>query len=236
MQELQERSGQTRRRLLGYVGYLTFHQRYQAEKRTLFERWLALPAPPPLPLRANLQDQPAITVHSGTPPPGDRLPDEVSLFLSDMGQFQRKWQLAQMVTWEFPMPQGPLLSVPLKMAAQLLGPDQLVSTSPVSYDAPSSEDEREAIRNQQKQAARMAGLSGDFPLSGLGGRGDDASAREDAFRLWLIEKTVRSRYGSPRGLVVRLMTAFEELLGCGQERIKQLRRLYLPFLGVPGLA
>ncbi|MHB1427010.1 MAG: hypothetical protein ACYC3I_27965 [Gemmataceae bacterium] len=225
-----------RRRLLGYVGFLAFKEQFQAEKETLRARWLALPDRPPFPILANVHDKPAIPILPGTLSPCDCLSEEVSSFLDDLGRFQRKWQLMQMATWDLPMPQGPLASMPLGVAMNLLGPDQLVSTSPAFYDPPSSEDEREARRNQQRQAANMAGLSGNFPLAGLGGRGNDASSEADAFRLWLIEKTVRTRYGFPRGLTARLMVAFEDILSCGQDRIKQLRRIYSPFLRFPTLS
>jgi hypothetical protein len=233
LEQLGPRIDQVRRRLLGSVGFLTFNPQYQAEKETLRARWLALPDRPLLPIRANVHDQPAIPVLPGALSPRDRLSDEVGSFLDDLGRFQRKWQLMEMVTWDLPIPQGPLASMPLGVAVNLLGSDQLVSTSTAFYDPPSSEDEREARRNQQRQAAKRAGLSGTFPLAGLGGRGNDASAEEDAFRLWLMEKTVRIRYGSRHGLAARLVTAFGEILNCGQERVKQLRQISLPFLGAP---
>jgi integrase len=219
IEELGPRAGQAHHRLLGHVGYLTFHKEYQAGRQSLEERWLALPTRPPFPLRAGLRDQ-TFDVTSA----------EVSRFLDDTVTFLRRWDLVQLVTWELPLPQGPVDAVPLGPATQLLGPDQLVSTVPAYYDVPSSEDEREATRQRQKQAAEMAGLKGDYPLAGLGGRGDSAGTNESAYRLWLIESAVRSRFGAPKGLAARLISAFEEILGCGPVRVNQLRGIYLPFL------
>jgi hypothetical protein len=230
IRQLQQQTDRVRRRLLGYAGYLGFHEKYQAEKQALRARWLPLSGDLPFPLRANVHDRPPVVAPPGAVQEGVRLPDEVGLFLDDMGRFQRKWQLREMVTWDLPLPQGPLGGLPIGVALPLLGPDQLVATSPAFYDPPSSEDEREATRNQQKQAARLAGLGGDFPLAGLGGRGHDASSEADAFGLWLIETTVRTRYGSPRGLTARLVVAFGEILHCSHDRIKQIRKLYLSFL------
>jgi hypothetical protein len=230
LQKLEPQIDSVRRRLLGYVGFLTFNRQYQAEKEIMRVRWVALPDRPPLPIHANVHDQPATPSLPEALASCYPLSSEVGSFLDDLGRFQRKWQLQQMVTWDLPLPQGPLTGMPLGVTANLLGPDQLVSALPAFYDPPSSEDERKTRRTQQRQAASMVGLSGNFPLSGLGGRGDAASAEEDAFRLWLIEKTVRTRYGSPHGLTARLVVAFEDILGCGEDRIKQLRRMYLPFL------
>jgi hypothetical protein len=227
--ELEVRLAQTRRRLLGYVGYLTMNEAYKSEREVLRRQWSSLPDPPLFPISAQVHDQPPVA-SEGVVAESAPLPGEVGAFLDGMGRFLRKWQLAWMVTWDLPAPQGPIDLVPLDLAARLLGPGQLVGYRPQFFDPPASEDDREESRRRQRQAARGAGLPGDHPLAGLGGRGDDASTYESCFRLWLIEAAVRRRYREPRGLVSRLTPAFTELVGVDEERVRQLRSRYRPFL------
>src|SRR5262249_39924817 len=154
----------------------------------------------------------------------------VAQFINDLGAFLRKWQLMQLSTWDLPVPQGPLNSVTLALAAHLLGPDQLVNTVPTYYDIPSGTDVRSDIRSMQREDARSAVIDPAHPVSDIGPRDGHGSSWENAFRLWLIEETVQQRYGRPRGLVPRLISAFATMLDCSAERIEQLRKLYKPFL------
>jgi hypothetical protein len=229
-QLIDERNEQMRRRLLAYAGYVTFHSDYQKEKEALRAMWRALSCRPAFPLVANVHDQLPRPVPDTTCSVVEPLPDNVVRLLQAVGTCLRKWQLNRLVTWDLPVPQGPLVDLPLRTALRLLGPDQIVSTIPAFYDLPARENEREARQSQQQFVARQAGLEGTFPISGLGGRGADPSTEESAYRLWVLENSVRSRYGSPRGMVSRLVAAFCTLLGCEENRVKQLRRLYLPFL------
>jgi hypothetical protein len=155
MQQSQSSGEQVRRRQLGYVGYLTFNEQYQAEKARLYARWVTLPVRPWFPFLSNIDKQDSVLVQACAFLRICDLSEDVRSFLADLGQFQRTWQLAQMMTWELPLPQGPLTDVPLGLALRLLGPDQIVSTSPAYYDPPSSADERKAKRRQQKQAAAV---------------------------------------------------------------------------------
>jgi hypothetical protein len=150
--------------------------------------------------------------------------------MDEIGEFLRKYQLMELTTWELPYPQGPLADVPLDLARRLLGPGHPVSTLPAYYDVPSSQDVRQATRDQQQSAAGRAGLEGDYPVSKIGGHGDGPSAAEAAFRLWFIEQAVIGRYGKLHGLAERLGAAYYEIRGCESERVKQIRQAYLPFL------
>jgi len=233
LQGAQKQSEQARRRILGFAGYLTFNEQYQAEKESLQERWAALDVQTPLPFRANVHDQPPSFMAPSARPRGKRLPDATSTFLNDLGTFLRKWQLMELTTWDLPWPQGPLGNIPPDLVRLIHGPTHNVSTLPAFYDLPSSVQVREEIRTQQQMAAEQVGLKGDFPVTGLGGRGDGPSIEAAAFRLWLIEKTVLGRYGKPHGLAARLQVASAEILQCSEERIRQIRKVYLPFLPSP---
>ena len=158
------------------------------------------------------------------------LPEETKAFPGRHWFFLRKYQLMHLATWELPYPQGPLSAIPLESARCFLGPHQSVSTLPAYYDVPSSEDVRQATRDQQEHAAKQAGLEGVYPLSGLAGRGDQESVYEEVFRLWLLEQTVISRYGKSYGLTTKLINAFCLRHDFSPDRVRQIRKLYLPFL------
>src|SRR5262249_48658678 len=142
---------------------------------------------------------------TGQPPqPSERLPAAAVQFLDEAGAFLRKWQLSELVTWDLPLPQGPLSEIPLGVAAQLLGPDHVAFTHPSYYDIPSGTDLRGQVRDQQARVACDAGIGKDHPLTDIGPRDGRPSGYEAAFRLWLVEHAARQRYGERRGLVARL--------------------------------
>jgi hypothetical protein len=214
---------------LGRVGFLTFDLQYRRERTALQARWLALPDRPPLPLTLG----PALPVPSIDPLRQNFPSEDVSAFLHDLDGFLRKWDLIQLVTWDLPDPQGPLGGLPLGAVVNLLGPDHPVSTYPKYYDVPSGEDLRERLREMQRRAARHAGIEQEYPVTDTSARGESASSYESAFRLWLIEKSVITRYGRRRGLVGRLVHAFSEMLGVGTDRVRQLREVYRRCLDDP---
>jgi hypothetical protein len=228
--ELTKKRGDANHRLLGYAGFLTCNGEYQQEKGALYLRWSAFATLLPLPFHANAHGRVAIPVNRG-PVDVRTLPlEDAKRFLDDMSAFLRKWQLRQLVTWELPFPQGPLTSVPLSAASGVLGPSQTVTALPAFFDIPSTEDVREETRQQQQLAAHLARLDGMFPLTDVGARADRASSYEAAFRLWLTEETVRTRYGTRHGLTARLVDTFAKTLDLTLERIWQVRKKYKPFL------
>lgn len=229
VQDLQQRSASVQHRLLGYVGYITFNRGYQAEKEALRDRWLSLGNCLPFPLVA-ANYPPASVPLTEEASSAHRPSTAISSFVQDIRAFLGKWQLRQLETWDLPTPQGPLVGVQAGLVSQLLGPHHLVTALPASVETPTSEYEHDATHSYQRHGAKLAGLAGKHPLSGLGGRKIHASAEENAFRLWLLENTVRRRYDAPWGLVARLTAAFGEILKVNEERIKQLRDLYGPFL------
>ena len=223
--EAAKKSDVVRHQQVGYAGSLTFDRNYQAEKAALRERWASLAQLLPWPLRANTHEQ--------SPVPGAAvaaalaLPEEAARFVEGMGQFLRKWKLAQMVTWDLPLPQGPLAGVPLGLARHVLGPEQIVDAYPTYYDIPSNTPVREDIRDQQRLAAKRAGIGTEHPLTDISARKDRPSTPEAAFRMWFVERTVRHRYGARRGLVARLDSAFAAIFGITIERVRELAQTLL---------
>jgi hypothetical protein len=120
------------------------------------------------------------------------------------------------------------------LARRVLGPDQAVDAYPTYYDIPSATNVREEIRDQQRLAAQQAGVGPEHPLTNLSPRDGRASTPETAFRLWFLERTVRSRYSDRTGVVARLDSAFASMLGITKVtkvRVRQVRASYKPFLG-----
>jgi hypothetical protein len=229
LEKLAEKADAVRRQQLGYAGAVTFDADYQAERTRLMGRWRSLSVPLPWPLWANTHDREPMVEAPGvgaTP----ALPADVAGFLDEAGAFLRKWQLACLVTWDLPLPQGPLESIPLGLARHLLGPGQIVNAYPTWYDIPSVTNVRDEIRDQQRFAAEQAGVGTEHPLTHLSPRDGRASTPEAAFRMWFIESAVRGRYGARPGVTARLDSAFAAMFGVTTERVRQVRKHYRAFL------
>jgi hypothetical protein len=233
LSEMMQRVDQARHQLLGYAGWLTLHPAFQAEKATLRAQYAALEVRPPWPLRANTHDRQPVPIPSGEAGTVTVLPDATARFLDSAGQFLRKWQLMQLVSWELPLPQGVLEHIPLGLMVELLGPDHLVQAFPTFGNVPSGTEVRESIERQQRLAAREAGTAGGFSLAGISGRAGHASAYETAFGMWLVEQAAWARYGGRRGLATRLTTAFEIMTGTGTDYVKELRGMYHHLIADP---
>jgi hypothetical protein len=221
-----------RHQQLGYAGALTLNEdceEYRAERAALKKRWAALPIALPWPFHASTHDQTPLPSEPGSGQ-AQGLPGVVSRFLDDLGRFLRKWQLMQLVTWDLPLPQGPLQDVPLGLARHLLGPGQLATTQPTYYDVPSDTDVRKRTRAQQRFAAGQAGVQARHPVTNLSARAGRASSLETAFRMWLITRTARGRCGSHRGLTARLASAFAGMFDIKDERVQELRKTYTSLL------
>lgn len=231
IEDVEGQADADRHQRLGYAGRLTFDTQFRREKSEIKSRWLKLDVRPTFPLDAFAVDHLSPPVPSVEPTLGDVPAGDADGFRDEVGRFLRKWQLARLVTWDLPEPQGPLGALPLGLAAAMLGPETSVWTFPTYYDISSGQDVRGSIREEQGRAAREAGVVGmQHPVTDTSARAGSASGYENAFRLWLIERSVRVRYGKDRGQVARLVSAFAELLGCSEERIRQLRKSYREFL------
>jgi hypothetical protein len=212
------------------AGWHTFQRAYRSELAALRLLWDALEVKPQWPLEAPPGDQQPLPVIAGSVDPSHRLPEKTAAFHDEATRFLRKWQLACLVTWDLPLPQGPLEQVPIGLARHILGPDHIGSFFPGYLDIPASQDLREELRGQQGSAGKNAGIATEFPLTDLSVRAGRASAWENAFRLWFVERAVQQRYPGRRGRTARLVEAFSTMLGCSVDRVKQLRKIYQPFL------
>jgi hypothetical protein len=220
--------------LLGYVGRLTLDDQYRSEMKPLQDRWLRHGCRPSFPLVANALEKPTISTPSIRQDMEQSSSEEVATLMKDAAHFMRKWQLNRLITWELPLPQRPLDGVPLRVACALLGDDHPVFTVPSFYDIPSGTDVRARFREEQKRVARAFGINLEHPVTDISTRAGKLSSYESAFWMWFIEATVRSRYGTSRGLVARLGPALEKYLGYQEDRVKQIRSMYARLLNQNG--
>jgi hypothetical protein len=193
LEAAQRKAEGARHQQIAFAGWLTFLRPYQEDKERLAAQGAHLGVALPWPLLANTADREPTPVLRSEIDPGGILPEEASAFLEAATRFMRKWKLARMATWDLPVPQGPLEHVPLGLARHVLGPNDTGVFFPGYFDIASAQDVRAEIRERQEAAAREAGLGAEFPLTDLSARADCASAWENAFRLWFVERAVLQR-------------------------------------------
>jgi hypothetical protein len=142
----------------------------------------------------------------------------------------RKWHLQALETWELPVPTPALWWGKAQQVVETLGPNTYVISIPGYYDIPTAEDIRQIIRCAQEQQADTFESREAFPVTDTSPRKGRPSKYESAFRLYLIELALRSRYGSTRGMVERLCQASSSFLDIGIDRFRALRKQYSPWL------
>jgi hypothetical protein len=65
------------------------------------------------------------------------------------------------------------------------------------------------------------------PKEVMTGKNGKPSAYATGFRMWFVEQAARSRYGTRRGLVTRLVEAFSDIHQLKDDRVKEIRQLYV---------
>ncbi len=242
------------RQSLGYVGRLSFNEQYRSERDRLRERctqrdsrlpWPVPPACPPV-LSVELERLPRQLIDAD-----DLI--EVDPLACEMVAFLRQWGLGFLETWDLPVPNGPLEGLPLRLVAQLRGPEITVDHYPSHYDLPADKDLREQIRSRQEREGQDKGIAMPFPVTDASGRSrprsrskgssddlhDDPltsatpgadyapSKQETCFRMYLLEQAVRARFDDPpHGLVVRLLEGFSRFFGTEPDTLTQYRKQY----------
>lgn len=225
---LERRLALTRRQLLGYAGLLAFDPGYRAERAALRNRWEQSGWRASFPLRGG-----ALRTTLPDTPLREPLGGAAQAFLADLLRFLEKWQLAELVSWDLPLPQGNVTDIPLSLAARLVGEAHLIDCTPTYLNPPSEVELRAQLQSRQVQQAETAGIAQPHPVAAILGRGESPSGHELALRMWLVEHAVRSRYGSARGLVARLLPALAGEFGVSEDRVRQVRRLYQCWIAAP---
>lgn len=190
--------------------------RCRRARNQLAEFWkrLSLGQRPAFPL------QRAITLP--TKPVGGRVADAgVAQFQHDLEDFLDRWGLMSMVTWDLPMPQGPLIPAPVRPDSPAMPKHGLHIVLPIHYPVRAGDELLFEIQRQQVELARENRL--DTSIAGL--------PHHEAFGQMLeaehIEQTIRSRYaerGKNPGFVLAVEHAIADVLGIGINHAKRLRK------------
>jgi len=214
-----DRLQQTNRQLLGYCGWLFDNQNFRHELAELRDLW----RPSDSQGSAGLLLAPPSCEASGRRSGTRRLRGRRARFHEALDGMCGRWSLAGLATWDLPLPQGPLESLPAALVARLRGADAIVDHYPAFFDIPSDIDLREQVRDRQAIDGQLQGISG-FPVTTTSPRAGRLSEFANLVRLWLIENAVQQRCGSPRGIVTRLIEIVAEVFGVSSERVWQLHR------------
>lgn len=230
---LKDKLEANRHQTLGAAGRLTFDRQYRRELETLKQMWSCLSPKPRLNVGSATVLGPGVRVPQV--PGMERCSPEIAAFYDAYGKFIKNRTLASLVTWDLPLPQGPL---PGHAGAVVLlrGTDAPVDCHSPYYDIPSDEDVRKGIRQRQRRDGRDAGVEMEFPLTDTSARYDTLKKRylpstfETAFRMWLIEETVCRRYGRVHGIKSRLQDVFSRMFGIASGRVNKITQIYHEFL------
>jgi len=219
VQDALGRLQQTQQQLLGYCGWLFANQNFRHELAELRELW----RPSDCQSSAGLLLAPPSCEASGRRSGTRRLRGRRARFHEALDGLCGKWFLAGLATWDLPLPQGPLESLPAALVARLRGPDAIVDHFPLFFDIPSDIDLREQVRDRQAIDGQLQGISG-FPVTNTSPRAGRLSEFTNLVRLWLIEHAVQQRCGSPRGIVTRVVELVADVFGVSTDRVRQLHR------------
>ncbi|MEI7687960.1 MAG: hypothetical protein WCL32_23380 [Planctomycetota bacterium] len=178
-----------RQRIKGVMGWLLTDPGFLDETQGLKQRWKILPiGERVLPLQ---RPRPV-----GAQPPTAKAADPaLATFTRDLNAFLDKWGLTQMVTWELPEPQGPLVPNPLPPSAPATPAHGIHVFIPVHYHFQQNDDLIRKIEGFQQQLASELQI----PSSFAGLAHPEAYAR--IFDVLHIERSIISRL--PNGMTPR---------------------------------
>lgn len=226
-------------RQLAYAGLLSFHQPYRLELEQLKEKWRSWPEPKPRagpwwPATVELESNAVI---NGT--------DYYRLYET----FRARWHLSMLVSWDLPWPSARGEALTLRSVRWILGQVGEFDYCPPFLDTPrktiiEKEISRQRWFNILQEHPEQAKVLRDHPVSaelfrdqaelpsmrGIVERGSGPSEHETAFRMWLVELTVRRHYGDLHGLTAAIIRGFAAVLSLSEDHVKRLRTAYLRFL------
>jgi hypothetical protein len=227
LEECERRATSHRRQQLGRAGAVTFNEDYRREILRLRDADRSLGGVIEWPFRRGSVTRagsvPAVAADSGEL---RSMSETEAELVTGMTLLLRRWELSSPVSWELPLPQGPLEDVPAGLAERLLGPELGVTVYPSYFNPPPGEEIAERVRTAQVNTARQLGSAPHHPVAGIAGRDGHDSQPGSAYRMWFFEQAARSRYGDRSGLVARLVDAFAELFDFSTDHARDLRRLY----------
>jgi hypothetical protein len=214
-QEAVRKANDASLRLKGYIGWLVSDRQFLAERDSLAERWrnFTREQRPSFPLR-RLVALPEL--------PRDAVPaaKEIIDFQSMLDAFLDRWSLVQLVTWDLPEPQGPLMPALFAANAPAMPKHGIHIVLPVHYPLTAGDGLLHDIQRQQAQLALDNDL--DTSIAGL----PHFEILAQMFDVSHIEKTARSRYRSKRGdgFVAALEAAIGAELDVDPDHVTRLRK------------
>jgi hypothetical protein len=223
LKSLERRVNKVSDQRLAYAGWLTFASTggmYRHDLACLKGRNDNLSGIIPWPFGAGLLHG-MFVPNLGEQHPVIPLADNAANLLEDAVQFVSRWKLARLVTWDLPDPQGPLSGLPVGFLGRVLDPQQCATHVP-DYLVLADED---LVLTVSPVVAWTSVPTP--PKEVMTGKNGKPSAYATGFRMWFVEQAARSRYGTRRGLVTRLVEAFSDIHQLKDDRVKEIRQLYV---------
>lgn len=168
---------------------------------------------------------------------GNGTSKKVSKFHEDMWEFARRWNIAGLTTWDLPIPQGPLLGVPMSVVSLcrcqddssaafpgFIPPQRLFGDWKTVWQLPTP-DPRRHSQTQSSRCSAKPCLQNQIPTYAL------------VLRVFLAELAVRSRFNGtlPRGMFAPLCGGLAKELGRNADHIRRTRSsIQVAFGTAPG--
>ena len=203
-------------RLKGYVGRLVTDPLFMADVAPLSARWQRWSESqrPILPLQRFIcANHYPVLVHTATA--------EQNAFEESFRVFCDRWLLAGMVTWDLPVPRGPVLPAAGQPTLECDPAGMLTLVVPFFYPLLGDDSLPVAIYRRQKADVRQKGLDPD--LAGL----THYKAYGHMLAVAHLEQVIMNRYGHgkhPYGVVSQVEEALHHVLGVGLDQIKKFRK------------
>jgi hypothetical protein len=193
------------RQLVDYAGRLTLNPLFQSELKTLRGALAEYDKPSFFPIERQAVFEP-------TPGCFERHT------LTAHAAFLDRWKLCRLDTWNLWTPTGSYDYIPSVTFAQLF-PDAMVSNiHPQHMSVPFS--------NAPSAVGRFSHPAEASLDRGQALRSGNPSRYEHAYDMSYLERAFRSRYGTKKGYRAAVTGGFIEYIGCGEEAVLKLTKLY----------
>ncbi len=203
-------------RCKGVLGWLLTEPAFINQTAELFRCWQSLPQQqrPSFPLT-----RPVVVL---APPARSRQATPASVdFANALKSFLDRWGLIQLLTWDLPEPQGPLLPSLLSPGSQAIPAHGIHLILPVHYALQANDTLLRDILTQQQQTANSLGI--DASIAGLPHNKGYATL----FDVLHGERSIRSRLDTSqlgRGQVTRLEKAIGAALKLSVAAVQKYRK------------
>jgi hypothetical protein len=213
-QQAAKHSAEISRRLKGVVGWLSVDPEFLNDRDALRRRWESLPAR----LRLKFPLQRAMAVPATLLKGKTRAEANLARFGWSLEQLLDRWGLQQLVTWELPEPQGPLLPVPRTQNPAFMPQHGLQFFVPTHYSVSSTDTLQSKIRHQQIRLAHEHQV--DSSSAGM----SHSEVYGHMLEIVHLERTIASRYPKRYRAVQAIERAAAAVLGYKLEYVRKLRR------------